>query len=253
MNIKVDPRREYLQSRANCLARLKRAERKIQKVFPRFTLDTIPPDDPKALEQLLSQPVHPIMRPCWKEKGFSAFLRRLKPASLIDLAAAMAVYGPGTMRAGIDRMLLRAKAKKAFRNGSRGKTHSLLSPFTQTTHGLLLFQEQFMEAAKLLAGFSTKEANELRRIKFMEKFEHYHKRFVSGAMRNGHRRSLAEHAFEQIEEIGRYAFNRSHALDTATIVYRMAYLRTYYPNEFGPLTRADRFKPRPDSMYVIKS
>jgi len=248
----IDPRKEYLLSRTNCLARLKRAEKKIQKVFPRFTLDTIPPDDPRAMRRILRQPIHPLMRSCWKEKGFAAFLRRLKPVSLIDLAAAMAVYGPGPMRVGIDRMLLKAKAKKTPRNGSGGTTSSLLSPFTQTTYGLLLFQEQFMEAAKLLAGFSTKEANELRRIKYMEKLEHYRRRFISGAMRNGHRRSLAEQAFGQIEEIGKYAFNRSHALDTATIVYRMAYLRTYYPREFGPLTRADRFKPRPDYMYVTK-
>ena len=113
--------------------------------------------------------------------------------------------------------------------------HPKLKKILEPTYGVIIYQEQVMQIAKELSGFSAGEADILRRAMGKKKrveLEKQKERFVSGAVKNGIPKDKAIFIFKKIEPFAQYGFNKSHAAAYAMIAYQTAYLKTYHPNEF---------------------
>ena len=113
--------------------------------------------------------------------------------------------------------------------------HKLLEPILEETYGVIVYQEQVMEAARVLAGFSLGQADILRRAmgkKKKEEMEEQREIFVNGCAKNDISTPNAEHIFNLINQFAEYGFNKSHSAAYALISYQTAYLKTYYPEYF---------------------
>ena len=111
----------------------------------------------------------------------------------------------------------------------------LLEKILKPTYGIIIYQEQVMQIAQTLAGFSAGEADILRRAMGKKKraeLERQKERFVNGAVKNGIKKDLANYIFTKIEPFAEYGFNKSHAAGYALIAYQTAYLKTYFKEEF---------------------
>jgi DNA polymerase III subunit alpha len=163
--------------------------------------------------------------------GMRRFLTDLKPSSFEDVIAAISLFRPGTLDAGMVEPFIRRKHGKE----PVEYDHPLLEPVLRDTYGVILYQEQVMRAAQALAGYTLEEADILRaamgkkQIAVMQK-EREH--FISGAVVNGVAKSLAESIFEKIATFASYGFNRSHAAAYALTSYTTAYLKAHFPHEF---------------------
>ncbi len=113
--------------------------------------------------------------------------------------------------------------------------HDLLEPVLSETYGVIVYQEQVMESARVLAGYSMGEADILRRVmgkKKIEEMEEQREIFVKGCEKNSISEKKANKIFELIEQFAEYGFNKSHSAAYAVISYQTAYLKTYYPEHF---------------------
>jgi DNA polymerase-3 subunit alpha len=161
--------------------------------------------------------------------GMNDLLRRLKPEGFEDLVALVALYRPGPMDWIPD-----------YIDGKHGKRkpnylHPKLQPILGKTHGVAVYQEQVMQIARDLAGFTMGEADVLRKAMGKKKADllaEQKVKFVNGCVRNGIDMTLAEKIFAFIEPFAGYGFNRSHAACYALIGYQTAYLKAHYPVQF---------------------
>jgi DNA polymerase-3 subunit alpha len=164
-----------------------------------------------------------------ESEGMKDLLRRLKPEVFEDLIALVALYRPGPME-WIDDYL----------NGKRGRRktrylHPSLEPILAKTYGVAIYQEQVMQIARDLAGFSMAEADVLRKAmgkKNAALLAEQKEKFINGCVKKGIEAVLAEKIFTFIEPFAGYGFNRSHAACYALIGYQTAYLKAHYPVQF---------------------
>jgi DNA polymerase-3 subunit alpha len=163
--------------------------------------------------------------------GMRRFLTELKPSCFEDVIAAISLFRPGTLDAGmVEPFIHRKHGKEPVEYD-----HPLLEPVLRDTYGVIIYQEQVMRAAQALSGYTLEEADILRaamgkkQIAVMEK-EREH--FISGAVKNGVNQGLAESIFEKIATFASYGFNRSHAAAYALTSYTTAYLKAHFPREF---------------------
>jgi len=161
--------------------------------------------------------------------GMRRLARKLKPAKFSDLAAMVALYRPGPMDWIDD--FIRGK------NNPRSVVypHKDLRPVLSETYGIAVYQEQCMEIANVMAGYSMAEADILRRgigKKKQELFEKERNKFVKGAVGKGYKKKVAEKVFSLIEKFSGYGFNKAHAAGYAMISYQTAYMKTKYTVEF---------------------
>jgi DNA polymerase III subunit alpha len=166
-----------------------------------------------------------------ESSGITEMTMRLKPNTFDDLVAILALYRPGPLDAGmVDRYI--------ERKHNREKViylHPQMEPTLRSTYGIMLYQEQIMQLARVLAGYSLAEADLLRKAmgkKNPEEMAKQKSRFLMGAEKNGIGLVIAEEIFSQMETFARYGFNRSHSVAYAMISYQTAYLKTYYQVEF---------------------
>jgi DNA polymerase-3 subunit alpha len=163
--------------------------------------------------------------------GMKDLLRRLRPEVFEDMIALVALYRPGP---------LGSNMVEEFIAGKHGKTKinyfvPQLEPILKETYGVILYQEQVMKIAQVLASYSLAEADELRKAigkKKQEVMESHSARFMEGATRNGVHAALAQKLFALIEKFGGYGFNKSHSAAYALIAYQTAYLKAHYPVQF---------------------
>ena len=161
--------------------------------------------------------------------GMKDLLRRLKPEDFEDLVALVALYRPGPMDWIPD-----------YIEGKHGRRkpeylHPKLEPILGKTHGVAVYQEQVMQIARDLAGFSMGEADVLRKAMGKKKADllaEQKEKFVKGCVENGINKTLSEKIFSFIEPFAGYGFNRSHAACYALIGYQTAYLKAHYPVQF---------------------
>ncbi len=161
--------------------------------------------------------------------GMKDLLRKLKPEDFEDLVALVALYRPGPMDWIPD-----------YIDGKHGRRkpnylHPKLEPILGKTHGVAVYQEQVMQIARDLAGFSMGEADVLRKAMGKKKADllaEQKEKFVKGCVKNGIDAPLAERIFSFIEPFAGYGFNRSHAACYALIGYQTAYLKAHYPVQF---------------------
>ncbi|MBF6561425.1 MAG: DNA polymerase III subunit alpha, partial [Candidatus Binataceae bacterium] len=163
--------------------------------------------------------------------GMRRFLTELKPSSFEDVIAAISLFRPGTLDAGmVDPFIARKHGKEPVEYD-----HPLLEPVLRDTYGVIIYQEQVMRAAQALSGYTLEEADILRAAmgkKQMAVMEREREHFIAGAVGNGVARGLAESIFEKIATFASYGFNRSHAAAYALTTYTTAYLKAHYPREF---------------------
>jgi DNA polymerase-3 subunit alpha len=161
--------------------------------------------------------------------GMRDALRKLKPDRFEDIIAIVALYRPGPMD-NID-----SYVSRKHRREEPDYLHPLIQPILEETYGVIIYQEQVMQIARELSGFSLGEADLLRRAmgkKIKKEMGQQRSRFVEGAVGNGVERQRAEFIFELVAKFAGYGFNKSHAAAYALIAYQTAYLKANYPIEF---------------------
>jgi len=165
----------------------------------------------------------------FESSGMKRYLRELKPTEFEDVVAMVALYRPGPMEWIDDYISGKHKRKKV------SYLHPKLEPILGKTYGVAIYQEQVMEIAKSLAGFSMAEADVLRKAvgkKIPELLAKQREKFVDGGVKNGIAKEQVEKIFSFIEPFAGYGFNRSHAACYALISYQTAYLKAHWPAEF---------------------
>jgi DNA polymerase-3 subunit alpha len=184
-------------------------------------------DDPKIFN-LLSDG-HTVGLFQLESAGMRDALVNMKPNKFEDIIALVALYRPGPM-ANIP-IYNQCKHGEKEPDYLHPKIRKILEP----TYGVIIYQEQVMQIAQTLSGFSAGEADILRRAMGKKKraeLEKQKERFVSGAIKNGINKETANIIFKKIEPFAEYGFNKSHATAYAMIAYQTAYLKAYYPNDF---------------------
>jgi DNA polymerase-3 subunit alpha len=162
-------------------------------------------------------------------QGMRDALRKLKPDRFEDIIAIVALYRPGPMD-NIDSYVNRKHGREGIES-----LHPMIEPILEETYGVIIYQEQVMQIAQVLSGFSLGEADLLRRAmgkKIKKEMAAQKTRFVEGAVGKGVDRARAEYIFELVAKFAGYGFNKSHAAAYALIAYQTAYLKANYPTEF---------------------
>ena len=163
--------------------------------------------------------------------GMKDLIKRLKPTKFEEIVALLALFRPGPLDSGMH---------DEFVNRKNGKVpvtypHKLLEPVLSETYGVILYQEQVMESARVLAGYSLGQADILRRAmgkKQVEEMDKQRNIFVNGCKDNNIKEDLANKIFNLIETFAGYGFNKSHSAAYALLSFQTAYLKTYYPEYF---------------------
>tara|TARA_B100001173_G_scaffold177690_1_gene153440 strand:+ start:522 stop:3956 length:3435 start_codon:yes stop_codon:yes gene_type:complete len=195
----------------------------------KLNLDNIPLNDEKVFKFLSSGKTMAVFQ--LESSGMRDLIKRLKPTKFEEITALLALYRPGP---------LNSKMHDEFVNRKHGKSpvtypHKLLEEVLEETYGVIVYQEQVMEAARVLAGFSLGQADILRRAmgkKKKEEMEEQREIFVKGCKKNDITANNAEQIFDLINQFAEYGFNKSHSAAYALISYQTAYLKTYYPEHF---------------------
>ena len=156
---------------------------------------------------------------------------QLKPENFSDFTAIPAIYRPGPLESGTTRQFI------ARKNGLQKVEyiHPSLKNALKNTYGLCVYQEQVMQIAQDMAGFTLGEADVLRNAMGKRNeglLKSQRQKFIAGAARNEIPKEEAEKVFDILEPFGGYAFNKSHTVAYSIVTYRMAYLKTHYPHEF---------------------
>ena len=190
-------------------------------------LDALPLDDRPTYELLGRGETLGVFQ--LESAGMRDALRKLKPDRFEDIVAMNALYRPGPM-SNIPRYI-------AVKHGQEQPDymHPLLEPILAETNGVIVYQEQVMELAKRLAGYSLGGADLLRRAmgkKIKAEMDAQRSTFVEGAVKNGIEPALAESIFEAVSRFASYGFNKSHAVAYALLAYRTAWLKANRPHEF---------------------
>ncbi|MFA5114733.1 MAG: DNA polymerase III subunit alpha [Candidatus Omnitrophota bacterium] len=189
----------------------------------------LPLDDPKTYQLLSSARTVGVFQV--ESSGMRDLLRKLEPSCFDDLIALLALYRPGPIGSGMLDDFMQRKHNRVPIKYDHPKLESIL----KETYGIMVYQEQIMQAANALAGFSFAEADLLRRAmskKIPEVMEKQRINFVSGCLKNSIKESIANKIFDLIEYFSGYGFNKSHSAAYALISYRTAYLKANFPVEF---------------------
>ena len=195
----------------------------------RIDLNTLPLDDRETYSLISSGRTIGVFQ--LESSGITEMVSRLKPSCFEDLVAILALYRPGPLDAGmVDYYINRKHGREAVSYG-----HPMLEPILRDTWGIILYQEQIMQIARSMGGYTLGEADMLRRAMGKKKPEEMAKHrevFVDGATKQGVSRRVATEVFDQMETFARYGFNRSHSVAYAMISFQTAYLKAHYPRQF---------------------
>lgn len=192
-------------------------------------LDNLPLDDKETFALFQGGNTDGVFQ--FESPGMKDLLRKYKPETFRDLIAMNALYRPGPLKSGMTDEFIKCKHhpdRIAYEAPE-------LEPILQETKGLIVYQEQVMQIATSLAGFSMAEADILRKAMGKKKtavMKAQKQRFVQGAKERGLSQSKASKIFEQINYFAGYGFNKSHSAAYALLAYRTAYLKTHYPVYF---------------------
>ncbi|MCL1630616.1 DNA polymerase III subunit alpha [Sporolactobacillus sp. CPB3-1] len=192
-----------------------------------ITLETVPLDDPETYRLLGSGETMGIFQ--MESEGMRQVLRKLQPTEFEDIVAVLSLYRPGPVQF-IDRYV-------RCKHGEEKVTypHPDLEPILKQTYGVLVYQEQIMQIAVRIAGYSLGQADILRRAVAKKKralLEQQKKSFIAGCVRNRHSEESASEIFDLIVRFANYGFNRSHAVAYSFISYRLAFLKAHFPQAF---------------------
>lgn len=190
-------------------------------------IDEIPLDDKAAFELFQRGETTGVFQ--FESSGMKRYLRDLKPSVFEDIIAMVALYRPGPMEWIPDYIAGKHKIKQVI------YLHPKLESILDKTYGVAIYQEQVMQIARDLAGFTMGQADVLRKAmgkKIAALLAEQKEKFMEGCVKNGIHLELAEKVFSFIEPFAGYGFNRSHAACYAMIGYQTAYLKAHWPVEF---------------------
>ena len=193
----------------------------------RLTLGNIPTDDPDTFTMLGRGDTAGVFQV--EGSGMRRWLMQMKPTTVEHVIAMVALFRPGPMEA-IPRYVRRMHGEEAIEY-----KHPLLEPIFKETYGVAVYQEQLMQAAMQLAGYSPPESDDLRKAiakKIKDKLHKHKEKFVRGAVKRGIPKETAGEIFDDWEEFARYGFNKSHAADYGIIAVQTGYLKCHYPEEY---------------------
>ena len=199
----------------------------IRKKNKDFNVEDINFEDQKVFDLLSSGKTVGLFQ--IESSGMREALTQMKPNRLEDIIALVALYRPGPMT-----------NISTYNDCKHGKQkpdylHPLLEEILKPTYGVIIYQEQVMQIAQKLSGFTAGEADILRRAMGKKKraeLEKQKQNFISGAVKNGISKDIAAGIFLKIEPFAEYGFNKSHAAAYAIVSYQTAFLKTYFPKEF---------------------
>ena len=206
---------------------INRTQKLINKKIKDFKVEEIDYEDQKVFDLLSSGNTVGLFQV--ESAGMREALMKMKPNHLEDIIALVALYRPGPM-----------SNIPIYNDCKHGRQqpdylHPLLEEILKPTYGVIIYQEQVMQIAQKLSGFTAGEADILRRAMGKKKRAELEKQkqgFINGAVKNGIAKDVAASIFLKIEPFAEYGFNKSHAAAYAIISYQTAFLKTYYPKEF---------------------
>ena len=165
----------------------------------------------------------------FESEGMKNFLKKLKPNSIEDIFAAIALFRPGPA-VNIDTYI-----RRKHRLENVDYIDPCLKDILESTYGIIIYQEQIMQIAHIYSGFTLGEADILRRAMSKKKFDllkSYEQKFIDGALSNGHDKEKSKKIFDLILNFANYGFNKSHSVSYSIVAYKMAYLKAKYPKYF---------------------
>jgi DNA polymerase III subunit alpha len=189
----------------------------------------IPLNDEKTMQLFAEGRTEAVFQ--FESAGMQEICRRLKPKGLEDLAALNALYRPGPLDGGmVDDFIARHHGHKSVRY-----IVPEMKDILNNTYGIIVYQEQIMQLAQKLAGYSLGEADLMRRAmgkKNREEMANHERKFVEGAVQRGIKKEKAEQIFSLMAQFADYGFNRSHSVAYAYLAFQTAYLKAHYPEHF---------------------
>ena len=190
-------------------------------------ISKIPLNDKKVFEMLSTGETTGLFQ--LESSGVRSALKQMKPTKFEDIIALVALYRPGPMN--------NIPIYNDCKNGLKKPDyiHESLEKILKPTYGIIIYQEQVMQIAQTLAGFSPGEADILRKAmgkKKRKELEKQEEKFINGSAKNGIAKDIASFIFQKIKPFAEYGFNKSHAAAYALIAYQTAYLKKYYPEDF---------------------
>ena len=194
-----------------------------------FDINRIPMDDPAVYEMISRGDTTGVFQ--LESSGFREILKKLKPDKLEDIVAAVALYRPGPLEGGmVDDFIDRKHGRKQVTY-----IHPQLASILADTYGVIVYQEQVMQIAQVLAGYSLGRADLLRRAmgkKDKSVMDQEKEGFVTGAVARGVPHRVADEVFDLMAFFAGYGFNRSHSAAYGWLTYQTAYLKHHFPHEF---------------------
>ena len=211
------------------------AQKEIKKVNPDFDIDKVPDDDPETFKMLAEGKTQGVFQ--LESAGITGVCVNMKPTSIEDMTAIVALYRPGPMDS-IPTFI----ANKLDHRKIRYKT-PLLEPILKVTYGCIVYQEQVIEIFRSLGGYTMGQADNIRRAiskKKMKVIEAERKVFVygdpaqgiTGCIGHGVPETVAQSIYDEIVDFANYAFNKAHAVCYAVVSYQTAYLKCHYPRQY---------------------
>ena len=211
------------------------AEKEIRKLQPDFNIDKVPDDDPETFAMLAEGKTQGVFQ--LESAGITGVCVNMKPTSIEDMTAIVALYRPGPMDS-IPTFI----ANKLDHRKITYKT-PLLEPILKVTYGCIVYQEQVIEIFRSLGGYTMGQADNIRRAiskKKMKVIEAERKVFVygdpaqniTGCIGHGVPEQVAQSIYDEIVDFANYAFNKAHAVCYAVVSYQTAYLKCHYPRQY---------------------
>jgi len=195
----------------------------------RIDMEKVPLDDSKTYELLAQGDADGIFQ--LESAGMRDLLKQLRPETFEEIIALVALYRPGPLKSGMDKDFIK---RKHGRSKIR-YPHAALQETLKDTYGAIVYQEQVMQIATLIGGFSMGESDVLRRAmskKDESEMKEQRKHFLAGAKKKGIDRGKAEEIYDLIKKFAEYGFNKSHSAAYAMVAYETAYLKANYPVEY---------------------
>ena len=211
------------------------AEQQIRQIEPDFSIDNVPDNDPETFAMLAEGKTSGVFQ--LESAGITGVCVNMKPTSIEDLTAIVALYRPGPMDSIPTFIANKFDPKKI-----KYKT-PMLEPILKVTYGCIVYQEQVIEIFRSLAGYTMGQADNIRRAiskKKQKVIEQERQVFVygdpaqniPGCVHNGISESAAQSIYDEIVDFANYAFNKAHAVCYATVSYQTAYLKCHYPRQY---------------------
>ncbi|WP_305843894.1 DNA polymerase III subunit alpha [Photobacterium leiognathi] len=191
-------------------------------------------DDPKSFAMLQRSESTAVFQ--LESRGMKDLIKRLQPDCFEDMIALVALFRPGPLQSGmVDNFIDRKHGREAVSYPDEKWQHESLKEILDPTYGIILYQEQVMQIAQVLAGYTLGGADMLRRAMGKKKPEEMAKQravFEEGAIKNGVDGELAMKIFDLVEKFAGYGFNKSHSAAYALVSYQTLWLKAHYPAEF---------------------